>query len=751
MTLKTNSIRSPCKSTTKQKTLSQRLEKDYLAAAQAESTLKGLYDQQTREAYALNRKTAEYALLKDQGDSSRNLYNILQTKLAQAGVNAGLGSVNALIMDKASLPSFPVEPQKPLTLALGLIMGLVTGVCSAFLGAANESNVESIDQIEAVLGLPTLALVPQFTKEELTRSDASLLSSAEQSFAVALRLPRSRAAEAYRTLRNAVLLTGLEEAIKTFTFTSALPGEGKSTSAVNFAIVLAQKGSRVLLVDADLRRPSLSRIFKLRTLPGLSTCLLNEAAPDVILSPISSIPNLFFCPAGPLLPSPSEALGSTRLFEYLERWRAEYDYVIFDCAPVLGISDSIPLASWSDSVLLVAHFGTTPIKAMQRARDVLLRANARIPGCILNGATWASRDYYLDTYSKKLQRLLCINTKATMYKPETFMHQTISTTASVVQRHRHLSHALLAALILTTALLTSQNLPAQTPTAQTERTPPPQSQSESSPVSNGDLLDVKVFNAPELSGTARVNEKGEILLPVTGTVVVAGLAPDQASIAIQKAIHDRQIMEEPSVTVLVTEYSTQMVTVAGEVKSPGVYSLIGRHDLYYVPFRRWGAPTPNQGSTITLTHKRDPNHPETIAVNTPNYSSNEQQTVISPGDTVMVSRAGMFYVVGDVAKSGAFYIQNGEPVSILNALALAGSTNFTAASKLSLIRKNAGQTEVIPINVKEIATARSADLTLRDGDILFVPGSTWKRITQAAIPGLATSLAGASMSVGVLH
>jgi polysaccharide export outer membrane protein len=270
------------------------------------------------------------------------------------------------------------------------------------------------------------------------------------------------------------------------------------------------------------------------------------------------------------------------------------------------------------------------------------------------------------------------------------------------------------------------------------------------PVSNGDLLDIKVFNTPELSGTARVNEKGEILLPVTGTVTVAGQTPDQIAVTIQKAIHDRQIMEDPRVTVLVTEYSTQMVTVTGEVKNPGVYSLVGRHDLYYV-LSAAGGPTANQGSSITITRKRDPNHPETVGINSPNYSLIEQQTIIYPGDTVMVSRAGMFYVVGDVAKSGAFYIQNGEPVSILNALALAGSTNFTAASKLSLIRKTGSRVEVIPFNVKEIATAKTTDLALQNGDILFVPGSAWKRISQAAIPGLATSLAGSSVTAGLIH
>jgi capsular exopolysaccharide synthesis family protein len=380
------------------KTLAQRLEQEFKAAVETENMLRAEYQQQTSEAFALDRKVAEYALLKDEGDSTRNLYNMLQSKLQQARVDAGLGSMNTTIVDRASVPSFPVEPQKSLTLAIGACLGLVTGIGMAFLGAANEDNIESVDQIEAALGLPTLALIPEFAKREISGTAGNLLPEASKAGAIVLRHPSSHAAESYRTLRNSVLLSSLDRPIKTIVFTSSLPGEGKSTSAVNFAIVLAQKGANVLLVDSDLRRPSLSRTFNLKRVDGLSSCLLGDVEVDPVIAPIPSLPELKFVPSGPKILAPSEALGSVRFRRLLEKWESKYDYVIMDSTPVLGISDSIPMASWADAVLVVVRHGITPVRALVRTRNVLARANACIHGFILNGAHAAADDYYLDKY-----------------------------------------------------------------------------------------------------------------------------------------------------------------------------------------------------------------------------------------------------------------------------------------------------------------------------------------------------------------
>ncbi len=309
---------------------------------------------------------------------------------------------------------------------------------------------------------------------------------------------------------------------------------------------------------------------------------------------------------------------------------------------------------------------------------------------------------------------------------------------------RFVKTVLFAGSILGPALMMSAQAP--TAGAASDTNGAGTAQAEAFPVSGGDLLDVRVFDTPELSAQARVNENGEILLPVTGLVQIGGLTPDQVAIRVQKTISEQKIMTDPRVTVLVSEYATQRVTVTGEVKSPGVYALLGRHDLYYV-LSAAGGPTANQGAVITVTHKMDPSHPVTVPVDSPNYSSIIRETTVSAGDTVVVGRGGVFYVVGDVGKAGAFYLQNGQSVNVLNALALAQSPNYTAStSKITLLRKNNKETEVIPINVKEIAQAKKPDVDLKDGDILFIPGSAFKRVALSAIP----SLAGAAASSGTI-
>jgi polysaccharide export outer membrane protein len=270
-------------------------------------------------------------------------------------------------------------------------------------------------------------------------------------------------------------------------------------------------------------------------------------------------------------------------------------------------------------------------------------------------------------------------------------------------------------------------------------------------IASGDMLDVRVFNTPELSTQARVDDKGQVLLPVAGAIPVTGLTSAQVAAAIEKTLRDHEIMADPRVTVLVTEYATQGITVTGEVKNPGIYSLLGTHNLYDV-LSAAGGPGQNAGGIITITHKRDLDHPEVVRVTSPNYSELEQRTPVLPGDTVNVSRAGMFYVVGDVGRSGAFYLQNGQPLTVLNALALAQGPNYTARTRhASLIRKADARTEVLPVNVKLIAEAKQPDVQLHDGDILFVPGSLFKRISVTAIPQLATSLANASATVGIVQ
>jgi polysaccharide export outer membrane protein len=267
----------------------------------------------------------------------------------------------------------------------------------------------------------------------------------------------------------------------------------------------------------------------------------------------------------------------------------------------------------------------------------------------------------------------------------------------------------------------------------------------------GDLVEVRVFDTPELSTKIRVAANGSIDLPAAGATQVAGMTPQQASEAIEKHLRDAQIMKDPHVTVFVTDYATQSVSVLGEVKLPGNYLLLGSHSLYSA-LSAAGGTTQTAGSTIVITHQADPTHPETIQVNSANYSQAQRLTEIKAGDTVFVSRDERIYVIGDVFHPGEFPIQSGQKLSILAAVALAQGTNPTAAvSRASILRKtDTGQT-VIPVDLKRVAENHAENQYLLPNDVLVIPRDRKRAFWDATLPGLTGAVAGSSLAALILR
>lgn len=267
----------------------------------------------------------------------------------------------------------------------------------------------------------------------------------------------------------------------------------------------------------------------------------------------------------------------------------------------------------------------------------------------------------------------------------------------------------------------------------------------------GDLLEVQVFNTPELSGRVRVDEQGDVHLPVAGALAVGGETPGAAAAAIETLLKVKGIMLDPHVSVFVQEYATQGVTVLGEVKMPGTYSLLGPHSLSDA-LAAAGGPLPTEGPTITITRVSDREHPVTIDVNQPDHQSILQSTVVSPGDTVVVSKAAMIYVVGDVARPGAYYVQNGQPVTVLSALAFASGLNPTASGKkASIIRPTADGALTIPIDLDKVMENKTANVRLQASDVLVIPRSGAKVFLQYAVPGATSAVAGAAASALVIR
>jgi capsular exopolysaccharide synthesis family protein len=209
--------------------------------------------------------------------------------------------------------------------------------------------------------------------------------------------PKSPAAEAYRTLRTSIQFAGLDHKCRSIVVTSSSPGEGKSTTVANFGVVTAQTGSRVCLIDSDLRRPTLHRIFGLGNSRGLTTALLEGLAFAEVAQP-TAVPGLSVLTSGPLPPNPAELVGSNRMREALDGATGDYDMILLDSPPVVSVADAVALATFADGVVMVVQAGKVPHEVIRRATSQILAVKGRILGVVMNGVNLKRDGYYYDYY-----------------------------------------------------------------------------------------------------------------------------------------------------------------------------------------------------------------------------------------------------------------------------------------------------------------------------------------------------------------
>ena len=376
--------------------LAGRIKTDYLAASQREAMLTTALDSQKQAANKLNENAIEYSLLKRDVETNRQLYEGLLQKLKEASVSAGLKSSNIRVVDVARTPLAPARPDKRRNILMATVMGLLGGVVLAFLLEAVDTTVRTPEQAQALSNLPALGIIPA-SQTLLSRSQRSLSSKSglrETVELVTYRRPKSDISESYRALRTAILLSASGAPPRVILVTSALPQEGKTTTSINTAVTLAQKGARVLLVDADLRRPSIHKVFDIKPKVGLSTVLTGVSPLELSITHVPQLPNLYLLPAGPPPPHPAELLGSNLMKQLILQWRQEYDHVIFDTPPALSVTDSILLSVDMDAVVLVIRSGNTTKAALRRTRELLGQVNARVLGVVVNAVDVDSPDYY---------------------------------------------------------------------------------------------------------------------------------------------------------------------------------------------------------------------------------------------------------------------------------------------------------------------------------------------------------------------
>jgi succinoglycan biosynthesis transport protein ExoP len=369
----------------------------YMAALQRENMLHDALEKQKQEANKLNESAIQYSILKRDLESYRQLYEGLMQKMKEAGVSAGLKSNNFRIVDVARVPTSPVEPNIPRNLAFALILGLTSGVGMAFLLEGLDSTVRTTEQAQMISGFAPLGMIPlgSRTARDGTNSKRLVIASSKEVVELVTQVrPQSQMAESYRALRTSLLLSNLGAPPKVIMITSALPQEGKTTTSINCAVVLAQKGIRVLLIDADLRRPSIHKTLGMGPRSGLSNVLTGSATLQQAITRSSLLPNLSVLPAGTPPPNPAELLASTNMGDVLEELRGQYDHIVLDTPPALSVTDAVVLSQRADAVVLVIRSGQTTKQALRRSRDILMQVNAKVSGVLLNAVDLSSPDYY---------------------------------------------------------------------------------------------------------------------------------------------------------------------------------------------------------------------------------------------------------------------------------------------------------------------------------------------------------------------
>ena len=370
----------------------------YQAAAKNEDNLRAAVEAQKQQIFSMNENALHYSILQRQVVSSRDLYEDLTRKLQEAEITSGLSSDAISVIDPALAPNVPAEPRRTLNLEVGFMLGLVLGVAIAFLLENLNTAVRSVEDVALYSGLPLISLVPHLSIGRESKV-SELAGGRERAPSVILvsQRPASQFAESFRNLRSALLLSSAGAPPQIVAVCSAWPKEGKSTCAINLAVVLAQAGKKVLLVDADLKRPTLHAKLGLGlTKIGLSGLLTSPEHLDIRdhVHPSVEISTLDFLPAGLTPPSSAELLLSSKMTSLLDEWRRVYDFIVVDTAPVLAVSDTSALAPIVDAIVLVVRAGQTRRQSLRAVKNALVEVRGKIAGVVLNDVKTSSEAYY---------------------------------------------------------------------------------------------------------------------------------------------------------------------------------------------------------------------------------------------------------------------------------------------------------------------------------------------------------------------
>ncbi len=339
-------------------------------------------------------KEIKYNMLQREVDTNRQIYKSLLESIGETEITGGLKMTNISIIDKAIVPEYPVRPRKKLNLLIALFIGIMGGSGLAFLFESIDQSVRTPEDIKNHVDLPVLASIA------LPKDSADEKNVPEF---ISLKDPRSTISESYRSLRTSVMFTAVEHKRNTLLFTSSGPKEGKTTTAINIAIVMAQAGEKTLLIDADLRKPRVGKTFDIREKEGLTELLAGDKTIEEVVHK-TDIENLTVVVCGAIPPNPSELLGSKKMDNLLKELEEKHDRIIIDTAPVLAVTDSVVLSSKVDGTIVVVKAGDTNRNAVLKTKEILQSVHSsNLIGVVLNmvNTTKSGSHYYYYHYYGK--------------------------------------------------------------------------------------------------------------------------------------------------------------------------------------------------------------------------------------------------------------------------------------------------------------------------------------------------------------
>ena len=712
--------------------IAERAKSDYEIADTTERESKKNLDAQRTLANDLKDKATAFQVAKQEADDSRALYGNLLAKLTEAGILQGLKASNVAIVDPGRIPptNDPAKPNLLLVFGAAAGVGLVLGCILALWAYLLDTRYQSLEETEQISDiflagvLPNCSLVNGGWWRRFKRFVGLRVGPIPDIDCESVLQENPWYLEAMLALRTSILFPGPSGVPQVIVTSNQSQIKANAPVGWNLATLLASTGARTLWVDANIRDGASLSSSKPSTL-GLSEVLSSPNTPsqDYLVQKSS---NLYYVAAGRAAAfNALSLLGSVRMKELIAEWRSQFRFIVIDVPAQHNASDAAIAGTFADLFLLIVRQRATLRQRLHvtlaRLREVLSEKSQL--GIVFTGVDKESLEHF--EYCKEINKSGGRGTGPLTHVIETAIVLFVILMGSAAGAQTKPVYTQVGWISPTTQTST----PAPTP-SQSAALPQPVPGQETLIIGRGDLISINVYGEPDLNQQVLVNDEGNVPLIMGGSVHVAGFTPAQASAAISDYLRDAQVMLNARVTVIIFQYATLGITVNGEVIRPGVVALTTPRRVVDVIALSGGFTPIADRHTVTIQHGGNVSDQETVFLsNDPKLSANGNNAIVKPGDTILVPRAPVIYVNGNVSKPGAYVMQYESRMTVLQALSFAGSElPDSKRGSVRLIRKTDGKYTEVAVHLNDIEKGKAVDLELLPDDVLYVPFSLGRHV-----------------------